>query len=256
MTAEEAKNRLIAWAVSQLGTHEGDNNNNPYADMPELREMYGWNPQNQPWCDVFVDAGFCECFGLTAACAMTYQPMGQGSALCRQSAQFYADHDAYVHEPEAGDQIFFYIGGGINHTGIVESVGSGIVHVIEGNSADAVVRRTYQVNDPSIAGYGRPKWTVVSEPADAPGGCGEDGCPIIMPGKQVDFPVLRCGMGGNWVAALQGILHYRKYTLGVCGIDGDFGVCTMGAVRNFQIRNGLTVDGIVGPETWSFLLPL
>ena len=36
--------------------------------------------------------------------------------------------------------------------------------------------------------------------------------------------------------------------------DGIFGSQTEAAVRTFQARNNLTVDGIVGPKTWSVLL--
>lgn len=61
-------------------------------------------------------------------------------------------------------------------------------------------------------------------------------------------------MGGNAVAAMQGILHYQKYSLGVYGVDGEFGVATLAAVRNFQIRNDLERDGVVGAETWATLL--
>lgn len=36
-------------------------------------------------------------------------------------------------------------------------------------------------------------------------------------------------------------------------IDGDFGPNTDSAVKRFQSKNGLTVDGIVGPSTWKHL---
>ncbi|MGD1698464.1 peptidoglycan-binding domain-containing protein [Dapis sp. BLCC M229] len=36
-------------------------------------------------------------------------------------------------------------------------------------------------------------------------------------------------------------------------VDGIFGVATEEAVKNFQKSSGLTVDGIVGPQTWERL---
>lgn len=54
---------------------------------------------------------------------------------------------------------------------------------------------------------------------------------------------LREGMRGPSVRVLQG-------DIGV-GADGVFGPRTRGAVERIQRLHGLTVDGIVGPETWA-----
>ena len=89
MTIQEAKEKLVTWANAQIGTRESNNNYNRYAAIAESMRMYGWNVQNQPWCDIFVDAGFVECFGLEGAAKLTYQPLGGFSAACRYSAQFY-----------------------------------------------------------------------------------------------------------------------------------------------------------------------
>lgn len=37
------------------------------------------------------------------------------------------------------------------------------------------------------------------------------------------------------------------------GLDGVFGVQTYNAVRNYQRSRGLTVDGIIGCNTWRSL---
>ena len=39
------------------------------------------------------------------------------------------------------------------------------------------------------------------------------------------------------------------YSVGPCGIDGDFGRATLAAVKAFQSDHGLVVDGIVGSKT-------
>ncbi|WP_204152220.1 peptidoglycan-binding protein [Leptolyngbya sp. CCY15150] len=58
---------------------------------------------------------------------------------------------------------------------------------------------------------------------------------------------IRRGSTGAQVVALQERLAALGYYTG--GIDGDFGAGTDTALRAFQSRNNLTVDGIVGPGT-------
>lgn len=166
MTRNDAINRLCAWAQSQIGTHEGENNWNKYAAMPEIIQLYGRQLQNEPWCDVFTDAAFVSCFGLEQGAAMTYQCIGGGSALCRDSARYFAENGAWRKSPEPGDVVFFIYDGAINHMGIVTGVSGGSVFTVEGNTADMVAERCYSIHDPIIAGYGRPKWEIVSDGED------------------------------------------------------------------------------------------
>ena len=65
---------------------------------------------------------------------------------------------------------------------------------------------------------------------------------------------LHKGATGSDVRRLQRILVMIKL-LEFTGIDGVFGPKTKAAVRSFQEAEGLTVDGIVGPETWGHLPP-
>ncbi len=253
MTIQEAKQKLINWANAQIGYKEGTDNWNKYA--PKWTEAGGWNAQNQPWCDVFVDVGFIECFGLDLASRLTYQPKGSFSALCSQSANYYRNNGAYYYSPEVGDQVFFNSSGGINHTGIVVAVSGGILHTVEGNSSDTVRKNTYAVGSAYINGYGRPNWGIFT---------GEDVGPVTKPSApekpkaktckaEMTLPLLQQKDTGSWVKILQLRLMACGQKLPRWGADGDFGNETRNAVEKFQKEKGLTVDSVVGERTWQAL---
>ncbi|WP_374713134.1 spore cortex-lytic enzyme [Symbiobacterium terraclitae] len=62
---------------------------------------------------------------------------------------------------------------------------------------------------------------------------------------------LRWGSRGNDVCVAQRRLKAWGYYTGA--VDCIYGRLTYAAVTLFQKRNGLTVDGVVGPETWAAL---
>mgnify|MGYP001091637543 CR=1 FL=1 len=68
-----------------------------------------------------------------------------------------------------------------------------------------------------------------------------------------ELPVLKKGAKGVWVNLLQRLLIHHGFSCGTAGADGIFGTGTYNAVVAFQKAKGLTVDGIVGPKTWSEL---
>lgn len=63
---------------------------------------------------------------------------------------------------------------------------------------------------------------------------------------------LRHGSMGDYVKFLQNILTEKGFNIG--NIDGIFGPKTNAGVVAFQIKNGLSVDGIVGPITKAELI--
>lgn len=65
---------------------------------------------------------------------------------------------------------------------------------------------------------------------------------------QLTMPVLGNGATGAAVRTLQGALVARGHALAV---DGSFGPATLAAVRAFQGEAHVSVDGIVGRDTWT-----
>lgn len=66
-----------------------------------------------------------------------------------------------------------------------------------------------------------------------------------------NIPYAQRGTKGPLAAAVQAALCECWYNL---DIDGDFGPLTENALRDFQRRNDLEVDGIAGPATYAKLL--
>lgn len=176
MTEKEAVRKLITTAMTEVGYLEkksdkdldvkaanaGKGNFTKYA-----RDLVKWigSPyaQGVAWCDMFVDWCFIQTFGRENAKKM----LGGWSAYTPTSANFYNSAGRFYIEPQPGDQIFFHNSQRINHTGIVANVFDQQVFTIEGNSSNAVVQKGYLLTDKSIAGYGRPDWSVVSTEAVA-----------------------------------------------------------------------------------------
>lgn len=65
-----------------------------------------------------------------------------------------------------------------------------------------------------------------------------------------NIPTIRKGAEGSLVATLQQLLFEEGYKI---SIDSIFGSKTENAVKDFQQKNDLKPDGIVGPKTWNKL---
>ena len=66
------------------------------------------------------------------------------------------------------------------------------------------------------------------------------------------YPLTKYGSRGNYVFIAQDSLNRLGFNTG--GLDGIFGVKTRDAVYSYQERSGLTVDGIIGNNTWNTLM--
>ncbi|MGD1703591.1 peptidoglycan-binding domain-containing protein [Dapis sp. BLCC M229] len=67
------------------------------------------------------------------------------------------------------------------------------------------------------------------------------------------LPILRNGSIGSDVTLVQRLLNNAGY--GSLVEDGIFGSRTDTAVKQFQKDRNLTVDGVVGSQTWKALVP-
>lgn len=160
-------------ALDEKCSNAGDENYTKYArDMDSLLVFYRGFKQGFPWCDVFVDWCFVQAYGASAARKLLCQPLLSRGAGCRYSFEYYQNAGRLVSVPQEGDQIFFQRNGTICHTGLVTDADEAYVYTVEGNTSDesgivanggCVHRKQYALNDPGIAGYGRPDYSAVRE---------------------------------------------------------------------------------------------
>ena len=165
--------RLLATAESQIGYKESYNNITKFsADFDEKwPDFYNTKKQGAAWCDIFVDWCFVTTFGYDNALKLLCQPEHSLGAGCTYSARYFRDKLQWHTNPEPGDQIFFGDINDLDHTGIVQKVTDAYVYTIEGNKNNQVQTCKYSLGNKSIAGYGRPDWSIVDgtpEPTPAP----------------------------------------------------------------------------------------
>lgn len=244
--------KVIEVAESQLGYHEGANNYNKFAD--DLNEWYGWNIQNQPWCDIFVDWCFVTAYGMELASKLLCEPIGGASASCAVSRSHFEMAGRFSYDgPMVGDQVFFGSGGG-SHTGLVVSVNGNNFETIEGNTGDSVQRRSHSVGDGYTYGFGHPDYSLVDEGAQETTEPERELYAVV-----VQLPELRRGDSGYYVQEMQSQLVLHKCAPentiredGTC--DGEFGSGTETALRRFQSMHQLPVTGTCDGQCWAALI--
>ncbi len=133
-----------------------------------------------------------------------------------------------------------------NHPHVGLYVGNGKVIEAHGTQAGVV---TANITESRWTWWGRLKNVEypASEVAEQPSTPVNDNLPTN------NLPTLKRGSTGEYVTLLQTKLVNKGYSVGSCGIDGDFGRDTEKAVKQFQRDNGLDPDGIVGAKTWKAL---
>lgn len=265
-----AAEKVLALAASEVDYHEkasgsglddkyansGTGNWTKYArDLDEIKSFYNGKKQGAAWCDVFVDWLFVKCFGAATAMKMLCQPQNSAGAGCKYSKDYYQAAGHFSRNPAPGSQIFFYDNAGqINHTGIVEKVVGGMVHTIEGNTMDRVARMSYSIDDGRIAGYGSPIWELAITSSD-PATPATPAVNVNIDMNIVNNMFLRLGDKNGYVANMQNRLIELGYDVGPDGADGDFGMDTLAALKQFQYDHNLPECGYFGPATFAAMKP-
>lgn len=167
MTPQE---KVVAWALSQVGYAAYDGKHNKYAKALDNTKGYNGPKDGYDWCESFHDCGMMECFGLETAWKMMNQPMGGCGAGCEQSASYYRSAGQWSTSPSLGAQIYFGGVGSEYHTGFVVDYDAFTVWTTEGNTGyslgypgGAVLKQSYPRSSPKIAGYGVPKWSLAKD---------------------------------------------------------------------------------------------
>ena len=276
MIENELRGRVVAAAKFWLGCNEYDGTHRPIIDYYNAHRRPGdyCMTYTDPWC-----AAFSSAVGMRVVedCALPCAPyeLIPASAACDPKIAAYQRMDRWDEAddtlPKPGDEIFYDwqdsgagdCTGSSDHVGIVVEVVGNTIKVIEGNKSDAVGYRTLQRDERYIRGFGRPdyaRWAaaesqgeLVVDPDPVPAtDPTPDPSPTPAPGGQV-FTVtlryLRRGDKGEDVRAMQGALIARGCSCGRWGADGEFGNDTFAALRAFQHRNKLDMDGELGPST-------
>ena len=139
--------------LDRAGAMEGIHENTHTAAIQQITGKTGINPATTPWCAAFAmnlmrDHGVLDLDGLKNP---NYCPEIKNWASSKGN---YGRAGQY--NPKPGDAILFdWQGNGqeTDHIGIVEKVVDGKVYTIEGNSGDAVRRKSYPLNSSVIDGY-------------------------------------------------------------------------------------------------------
>ncbi|MCC8066403.1 MAG: glucosaminidase domain-containing protein [Clostridiales bacterium] len=293
VTEDEAIAAVIAVAEAEIGylekasnasldsktTNAGSANYTKYG-----RDMHNLLPSVMDfpaaWCDAFVDWCFYKAFGETVAKQLL---CGNFDDYTVNSAQYYKNKGQWhTSSPKAGDQVFFKNSSGICHTGLVTKVDSSKIYTIEGNTSSAsgvvanggcVRDKSYALTYSSIAGYGRPDYSIVTEilsdgetedssgstTTSASTGSTASTSTTTSGGSTYMFSVgnVKNGSSGNDVKLLQRLLKSNGCK-GADGkaltIDGSAGANTVAAIKTYQKNKGLSVDGCAGPKTWKSIL--
>ena len=259
MTEAQIRQSVVATAKTWIGCNEADGSHRKIVDVYNshrpLARGYALK-YTDAWCAGFVSAVAIR-LGLTDIMP-TEVGVGEMIKLYQRLGRW-KESDSYV--PKPGDIIMYAWGdngvgdctGGASHVGIVAACDGKTITVIEGNKNDAVGYREIAVNGRYIRGFGLP---------DYAGKATEDE-PVTPAPKEpkkedtitMELRMLKRGMSGNDVRAAMLLMKDKGYyPSAIPATDKLFGPKMEAGVRRMQAEHNLGVDGIIGRNSWTFLL--
>lgn len=263
MTEKELRNKVITIAKKDLGAKEHSQRHKKIIqDFNSIPGMGDWMDTEQPWCAATVSvwgwrAGLTDIIYPSASCNAMI-------AAYRRRGRWRRTGD---HVPEIADIVMYdWDGDNIaDHVGFVMEAANGYITVIEGNRHNAVDTRRLQIGSWYIMGYCLPDYEGVADKTierdwtkglqmalnaaydlhlAVDGSCG----PLTR--QAVDHHYLWYIRQRPIVNAHVSWLQEALNQLGAdLAVDGSFGPATDAALRSYQRREGLDVDGYAGVQT-------
>lgn len=248
LTKEQAINALIAVAKNEIGYLEKATNdqldsktaNAGYNNYTKYwRDIYPAY-QGQPWCACQISWDMMTAFGLeTAKKLLRHWPY----VYCPTMANLFT---LYAN-PQVGDIVIFNHNGVFTHTGLVIKVQGDQFWTIEGNTSGAsgivangggVCQKSYYNSQLPGTKFCRPDYSIVTS---IKSNSSTNTSTIVATKNWIEY-----GDKGNDVKTLQTKLNKIGYKLEVDGICGN---ATVAAIKDFQKKYNLAVDGQAGKNT-------
>lgn len=231
---------VLSVASRQIGNREHP----PGSNRSKYGTWYGMD--GNPWCAMFVSYCFHQ-----AGMPLPIKTK-KGFAYCPDGVNWFKKSGRWSpSNPAPGDVIFFSWKQDdvADHVGIVKSVlPNGQVESIEGNTSTVSNDNGGQVmvrqrGASLILGYGKPAYDGVSTASSS--------VDTSWPGVYITLasPV----MVSEDIRVWQQWMIKLGYRLEA---DGKYGENSSQACRDFQVKQGIEVDGVVGPVTWDLACTL
>ena len=231
--------KMVKEVKSHVGYKEKPTNKTVFAkDLDAVKYYTPQTKQGVPWCSLYLDA--CSYY-VIGDVKKTHKWLNQPdkydlSAGAKYQQKYFKNANQYSKVPRVGAWAFF--GDPAKHVGFVIEIRSTTVTTIEGNHNNKVEKVIRMRSE--ISGYGYPNYINDKEE-------------YTMVQMKNCYRGDECGE----VLTIQSLLKCKGFKGEdgkVLALDSKFGKNTEFAVKNYQKKNDLTVDGIVAEKTWTKLL--